>query len=114
MQDNGAMALVTFVSPQGSPVATVQAKPGHSVMQAALAADVRGIEAECGGSMTCATCNVYVADKDAARIPAASADELAMLDFAAAERRPTSRLSCQIVMTDEIGTLEVQLPDRQV
>jgi ferredoxin, 2Fe-2S len=108
------MTTITYLSPLGNTVAVVDANPGQSVMQAALAAGVEGIEAECGGSMTCATCHVYVSEAQAQRLPPASADETAMLDFVAAERRPTSRLSCQVVASGELAAITVQLPDRQV
>ena len=91
----------------------LQAKPGQSLMQAAVAANVDGIEADCGGLMTCATCHVYVREPHAARLPAASADELGMLEFAAAPVQPNSRLSCQIVLSDELDGLTVDLPPDQ-
>lgn len=107
------MPKVTFVSPNGDE-AVVDAKPGQSVMQAALAAGVSGIVAECGGSMMCATCHVYVDDAWRDTVGAASGDETAMLDFAASEVRPSSRLSCQIALTDDLDGLTVHLPDAQI
>ena len=91
----------------------LQAKPGQSLMQAAVAANAKGIEADCGGLMTCGTCHVYVREPFASRLPAPSADELGMLDFVAAERRPNSRLSCQIELLPSLDGLAVDLPASQ-
>lgn len=91
----------------------VECKTGVSLMKAALQNDIDGIAADCGGSMTCATCHVYLRDPWAARVPPPAADELAFLDFVADERRPHSRLSCQIELTPELDGLEVELPSRQ-
>lgn len=107
------MPKITFVSPEGSRV-TVEASGGDSVMQAALANGVEGIVAECGGSMMCATCHVYVDEEWLSRTGAASDDERGMLDFAASEVRPSSRLSCQIAITEELDGLVVHLPDAQI
>jgi len=86
---------------------------GQSLMQAAVAANVPGIEADCGGMMTCATCHVYVREDFLAQLPDMSADEDSMLDFTASPRRPTSRLSCQIPLTDALDGLTVDLPAEQ-
>lgn len=91
----------------------VEGHPGQSLMQAAVAANARGIEADCGGLLTCATCHVYVREPFASRLPPPSADEEQMLDFTAAERRPTSRLACQIVLDESLQDLVVDLPATQ-
>ncbi len=82
-------------------------------MQAAVAANMAGIEADCGGLLTCATCHVYVREPHASQLPPPSADELGMLAFTAAERRPNSRLSCQIDLTQALDGLTVDLPASQ-
>ncbi|SFU48264.1 ferredoxin, 2Fe-2S [Methylobacterium sp. 174MFSha1.1] len=87
---------------------------GASLMQGATAQGLDGIVAECGGNAMCATCHVYVDEAWAGRLPPLSEDEDALLDGAAAERRPTSRLSCQIIATGALDGLVVHLPDRQV
>ena len=92
---------------------TLEVKEGQSLMQAAVAANVEGIEADCGGMMTCATCHVYVREPFLARLPAMTGDEDAMLDFAASPRRPESRLSCQIPLTEALDGLTVDLPESQ-
>lgn len=107
------MPKITFVSADGGRT-TVEASDGGSVMQAALANGVEGIVAECGGAMMCATCHVYVDDDWKSALGAASDDERAMLDFAASEVRPASRLSCQIAITDDLDGLVVHLPDAQI
>jgi ferredoxin, 2Fe-2S len=87
----------------------IEAPCGLSVMQVARMHDL-GIEGTCDGSLACATCHVIVAPADAARLDQASAEEEDMLDLATGVR-PTSRLGCQIVLTDELDGLTVHLPD---
>ena len=82
-------------------------------MQAATGYGVPGIVAECGGSAACATCHVYIEAGWGGRLPAPLPDELAMLECTAAERGPTSRLSCQIRVRPELDGLVVQTPKRQ-
>jgi 2Fe-2S ferredoxin len=82
-------------------------------MQAAIAANAPGIEGDCGGLLTCATCHVYVREPWLQQLPPMVADEDNMLDFAAAERRPNSRLSCQIVLTPALDGIELRLPASQ-
>ncbi|MGZ5195088.1 MAG: 2Fe-2S iron-sulfur cluster-binding protein [Ramlibacter sp.] len=108
------MITVHFVPSVGArePVA-VKCKTGQSLMQVAVAANVRGIEADCGGLMTCGTCHVYVREPYLALLPGRSADESAMLDFTASPREPNSRLSCQIQLTDALDGLTVDLPESQ-
>ena len=108
------MITVHLVGPASKPgETTLQAKPGESLMQAAVAANVAGIEADCGGLATCATCHVYVREPFAGRLPAMAEDEDAMLEFTASPRRPNSRLSCQIALGPELDGLTVDLPDAQ-
>jgi 2Fe-2S ferredoxin len=91
----------------------VEVAAGTSVMLAALNGDVPGIEAECGGTCSCATCHVYVDERFISMLPAPAPAESELLDFVAAERRPNSRLSCQIVMDQRIDGLVVALPEFQ-
>ena len=91
----------------------IQAETGQSLMQAAVDANVKGIDADCGGSLICATCHVYVQEPFASSLPVAAEDERDMLGFTAAPRKPNSRLSCQIELTQEIDGLVVEVPDRQ-
>lgn len=96
----------------GTPIA-LPCHTGQSLMEAAVAANIDGIAADCGGTMTCATCHVYVREPFLAQLPAMSTDEDAMLDFTAAPRRPNSRLSCQIELTEALDGLTVDLPASQ-
>ena len=91
----------------------IQGRPGQSLMQAAVDANVKGIAADCGGSLICASCHVYVREPHASALPAPVGDELDMLDFTAAPRRENSRLSCQIELTEALDGLVVEVPDRQ-
>ena len=91
----------------------VQAKPGMTLMQAAVDHDVDGIAADCGGTLACATCHVLVEPDWLARLPPMGSDESEMLDFAAAPREPGSRLSCQITLTSGLDGLRVGLPAAQ-
>jgi ferredoxin, 2Fe-2S len=108
-----AMSTVTLLSPRGKTVASLAVAAGQSVMLAAVQANVGGIEAECGGCLSCATCHVYVREV-AGELPAATQEELAMLEFVAAERRRESRLSCQLLGGPALQRLLLELPERQV
>ncbi|KQT12744.1 MAG: 2Fe-2S iron-sulfur cluster-binding protein [Bradyrhizobium sp.] len=107
------MPAITFIHPDGKSD-RVETAGGESVMQAATRHGLDGILAECGGNAMCATCHVYVDESWLARLPAMAGDEDALLDGTAAERRPTSRLSCQITITPDLDGLVVKLPERQV
>ncbi len=106
------MITVHFVPAGGEPIA-LQCKPGQSLMKAAVDANLAGIEAECGGLLTCATCHVYVRELPGGALRPPTQDELGMLDFTASPRRPNSRLSCQIELTPGLDGLTVDLPPRQ-
>lgn len=106
------MAKITYLHTDGRPE-TIEAADGLSVMQGAVSNGIEGIVAECGGNCMCATCHVYVQPGQQA-LPAMSEEEDAMLDEAAAARRPNSRLSCQLKVGPALDGLVVQLPDRQV
>jgi 2Fe-2S ferredoxin len=92
----------------------IQAVEGSSLMQAGVSSGIDEIVAECGGSAMCATCHVYVDDKYVARLPTPNAIESEMLGSAAAERRPNSRLSCQIIVSEFLDGMIVHLPERQI
>lgn len=107
------MPSVTFLLLDGTP-RTVDAATGASVMETAIARNVPGIEAECGGCLSCATCHVYVDEAWVARLPAPDEDEAEMLEFVAAERLPSSRLSCQLRVSAALDGLRVRIPAHQV
>lgn len=106
------MVTLTFVAPDGRRT-TIDAPEGSSVMKAAVAHDVDGIVGECGGAMMCATCHCYVDEAWASRTGPRNAGEDDMLEGAAAEVTPRSRLSCQIVLGADLDGLVVHLPDEQ-
>lgn len=82
-------------------------------MEAAVAAGVTGIAADCGGLLTCATCHVMVTAPFAALLPAADGEERSMLAFTATPATAASRLSCQIILNAELDGLTVELPASQ-
>ncbi|WP_420409695.1 2Fe-2S iron-sulfur cluster-binding protein [Hoeflea sp.] len=90
----------------------VDAENGSTVMENAIRNSVPGIEAECGGACACATCHVYVDDAWTETVGSPEPMEEDMLDFAF-DVRPTSRLSCQIKVRDELDGLVVHVPERQ-
>jgi ferredoxin, 2Fe-2S len=106
------MAKITYVEHDGV-AKTVDVPDGWSLMQGAVSNGVHGIVAECGGSMACATCHCYVDEARLKDMPPPTPGELEMLDMAAAEVKPTSRLSCQIQATPALDGLVVHLPETQ-
>ena len=105
------MAKITYIAHDGTKF-EVEAENGSTVMENAIKNAVPGIEAECGGACACATCHVYVDDAWTAATGEAEAMEEDMLDFAY-DVQPTSRLSCQIKVTDALDGLVVRVPERQ-
>jgi 2Fe-2S ferredoxin len=106
-----AMPKITFIEHDGT-VHTVEGEIGSTVMETALRNDVASIVAECGGSCTCATCLVHVDEAWSPIVGPPSADEEYQMD-AAFEVKPTSRLSCQIKVTEELDGLVVRTPSYQ-
>lgn len=107
------MAFVTYVQWDGSRH-KVDVPDGDSVMQGAVNNMIDGIAAECGGGLACATCHCYVDEAWTERVgPPASDAEKEMLEFAANEAKPGSRLSCQITVSDALDGLIVHLPEAQ-
>jgi 2Fe-2S ferredoxin len=105
------MPKVTFIAHDGTRH-EVQAESGLSLMRAAVDHDVPGIDADCGGMCACATCHVFVEPAWGGKLAPPSAQEEEMLYFTA-ERRGTSRLACQIPITDALDGLTVTMPDGQ-
>ena len=100
------MPRMTFITAAGERL-EIEAESGRSVMEIARQHDL--VEGACEGSLSCATCHVVVADEHIGRLASASAEEEDMLDLAVGVR-PTSRLGCQIVLTEELDGLTVRLP----
>ena len=107
------MPSVTYISPDGSET-TIEATTGMSVMQTAVMNGVDGIVGECGGNLMCATCHVYVDEAWQASLPERDEVEDEMLEETVSPRRDSSRLSCQIPMTDKTDGLVVHLPEAQI
>ena len=107
------MPTIHYILQDGSS-RNIDAKPGSSVMENAVRNNVRGIDAECGGSCSCATCHVYVDDAFVALLPPPDDMENDLLDGVASERQPGSRLSCQITMTADLDGLTVRVPETQI
>ena len=107
------MPKVAYIAFDG-PETAVDVPVGENVMRGALYNGVEGIVGECGGGLSCATCHCYVDDAWAARVggPASQAEE-ELLESASAEVKPSSRLSCQIIMTEALDGLVVRLPESQ-
>ena len=105
------MARITYIEHDGTEH-VVDVKTGLSVMEGAVRNNIPGIDADCGGACACATCHVHV---DAAWIDktgTASVMEESMLDFAD-DVTETSRLSCQIPVSDALDGLIVRMPESQ-
>ena len=91
---------------------SVDVQNGLTAMEGAVQNDIPGIDADCGGSMACATCHVYVEEKWLDKIPKAEDGEIDMIDMAF-EPKKNSRLSCQIIICDELDGLELTTPEKQ-
>ena len=107
------MPNVTYISHQGE-TQTVNVPVGTSVMEGAVKNGIDGIVAECGGACMCATCHVYVDPAWLDKLQPIGEEQEEMLGVTAAERKPNSRLSCQIEMRPELEGLVVRTPERQV
>lgn len=103
---------VTYEQPNGER-AHVEARRGDSVMHAAVSTGVNGIVADCRGGLTCSTCHVFVDESWIERTGSAEQDELDMLEFAAVPAEDNSRLSCQIILTEDLDGLVVRVPEAQ-
>ena len=106
------MAIITYIEHNGKEH-TINVDNGLTVMEGAVQNDIPGIDADCGGSMACATCHVYVKEEWFNKLPAKQDGEDDMLDQAY-EPRQNSRLSCQLIVSDELEGLIVNLPEKQV
>lgn len=106
------MPKVIFVALDGSR-RTIDAAVGDSVMATAVRNGVPGIVGECGGNLSCATCHVYVDEEFMALVGAPGDLEDDMLDLGVSDRRSTSRLSCQIKVTEALDGISVDVPEEQ-
>jgi 2Fe-2S ferredoxin len=106
------MPNVTYISYTNEST-TIDVPVGQTVMENAVRNGIDGIVGECGGAMMCATCHVYVDPAFLDKLPPISEEQEEMLEVTAAERKPNSRLSCQIEMKPEYAGLIVRMPERQ-
>ena len=105
------MPKMTYKDFQGGSK-TIEIESGLTVMEGAIQNDIPGIDADCGGSMACATCHVYVSDEWINKISKPEDAEIDMIDMAY-EPKKNSRLSCQIIVSDDLDGLEVTTPEKQ-
>ena len=105
------MAKITYIEHDGKSH-TIEVANGLSVMEGAIQNGIPGIDADCGGSMACATCHVYVEEKWLDKVPKAEDAEVDMIDMAY-EPKSNSRLSCQIIVNEELDGLVVKTPLKQ-
>ena len=97
---------------QDDKIYTFDVQNGLTVMEGAIQNDVPGIDADCGGGMSCATCHVYVNDEWLDKLPEKEDGEEDMLDMAF-EPKKNSRLSCQLIVSDKLDGLVVNIPSKQ-
>ena len=105
------MPKITYKDFQGNSK-TIEVENGLTVMEGAIQNNIPGIDADCGGSMACATCHVYVEEKWLNKIQKAEEAEEDMIDMAF-EPKKNSRLSCQLIVSDELDGLTVNIPSKQ-
>ena len=105
------MAKITYITSDAK-VHEIDVSNGLTIMEGAVQNDIPGIDADCGGGMACATCHVYVKEEWFDRINKKSEGEDDMLDQAF-EPKKNSRLSCQIIVSDDLDGLIVEMPEKQ-
>ena len=105
------MPKITYIS-EDNKTNTVEVQNGLTVMEGAIQNDIPGIDADCGGGMSCATCHVYVDENWLDKLPQKEDGEEDMLDMAF-EPKKNSRLSCQLIVSDELDGLIVTTPSKQ-
>ena len=105
------MTKITYITSDAK-FHEIDVQNGLTVMEGAVQNDIPGIDADCGGGMACATCHVYVNEKWLDKIPQKEDGEEDMLDMAF-EPKQNSRLSCQLVVSDDLDGLIVNIPSKQ-
>ena len=106
------MPKITYIESSGKRK-TIEVQKGLSVMEGAIQNNIPGIDADCGGGMACATCHVYVKEEWFNKLNKAEDSEQDMIDMAF-EPKKNSRLSCQIIVTEELDALIVTTPSKQI
>ena len=105
------MPKITYITSENE-THTIDVDNGLTVMEGAVQNNIPGIDADCGGGMACATCHVYVKEDWFDKLPKKEDGEEEMWDMAY-EPKKNSRLSCQIVVSDELDGLKVNIPSKQ-
>lgn len=105
------MPKITYITSENE-THTIDVDNGLTVMEGAVQNNIPGIDADCGGGMACATCHVYVTEDWFDKLPKKEDGEEDMLDMAY-EPKKNSRLSCQIIVSDELDGLKVNIPSKQ-
>ena len=106
------MPKIKYIEQNGNSK-TIEVDNGLTVMEGAVQNNIPGIDADCGGGMACATCHVYVEDSWFNKISKAEDAENDMIDMAYNPKK-NSRLSCQIMVSDDLDGLSVYMPEKQV
>ena len=105
------MPKITYIEHNGK-IHSIEVANGLTVMEGAVQNNIPGIDADCGGSMACATCHVYVKEEWFNKLPKKEDGEEDMLDMAF-EPKKNSRLSCQLMVSEQLDGLVVDLPEKQ-
>ena len=105
------MAKITYIEHSGKSH-TVEVANGLTIMEGAVQNNIPGIDADCGGACACATCHVYVNEEWLNKLPEKTSTEQDMLDMAF-EPNNQSRLSCQILVNEDLDGLVVKMPSKQ-
>jgi ferredoxin, 2Fe-2S len=105
------MPKIIYIDKSGNSK-TVEVEVGLSVMEGAIQNNIPGIDADCGGSMACATCHVYVEEKWLNKLTKVEDAEVDMIDMAF-EPKKNSRLSCQLIVSNDLDGLTVTTPEKQ-
>ena len=105
------MAKINYITHDNKDY-SIEVQSGLTVMEGAVQNDIPGIDADCGGGMACATCHVYVKEEWLDKLPKKEDGEEDMLDMAY-EPNKFSRLSCQLIVSDELDGLVVSMPNKQ-
>ncbi|EED69255.1 UNVERIFIED_CONTAM: 2Fe-2S iron-sulfur cluster-binding protein [Comamonas sp. A-3] len=106
------MPVIHYQLLDGS-VRSIEAANGRNLMEIAILNNVRGVDGECGGCCSCATCHVYVDERYLDKLPEPDEMEGELLEGVASERRANSRLGCQVIVSDALDGMQVGIPVSQ-
>ena len=106
------MPVIHYQLLDGS-VRSIEAANGRNLMEIAILNNVRGVDGECGGCCSCATCHVYVDECYLDKLPEPDEMEGELLEGVASERRANSRLGCQVIVSDALDGMQVGIPVSQ-